>query len=133
MTVQISACARCGVSFGLPDELYMAAKASSKINFYCPYGHEQHFSTGPTEAEKLRLERDRLQQQIAYKDDTIKAERARREQTERQLLAQRGVVTRIKNRVAYGVCPCCTRSFQNLQRHMASKHAAWTPEKETAP
>lgn len=30
--------------------------------------------------------------------------------------------TRVKN----GVCPCCNRSFQNLKRHMNTKHPNWS-------
>jgi hypothetical protein len=37
-------------------------------------------------------------------------------------------VTKIKNRVGHGVCPCCTRSFQNLARHMASEHPTFAAE-----
>ena len=29
---------------------------------------------------------------------------------------------RIEKRIHAGVCPCCNRSFPNLQRHMAAKH-----------
>lgn len=43
----------------------------------------------------------------------------------RQLSAARGQVTRIKNRVGNGVCPCCNRSFGNLHRHMQTKHPGW--------
>jgi hypothetical protein len=31
-------------------------------------------------------------------------------------------MTRIKKRVAAGVCPCCNRSFKDLARHMAGQH-----------
>lgn len=40
----------------------------------------------------------------------------------RRLSAQRGVTTRIKNRVKHGVCPCCQRTFRQLAAHMKSKH-----------
>lgn len=40
----------------------------------------------------------------------------------RQIAAQRGQTTKLKNRIAKGVCPCCQRSFQNLKRHMESQH-----------
>lgn len=115
-------CCKCKTSFFLPDSLYKSAKASEEILFYCPYGHPQHFPDGVSEAEKLRLERDRLAQRIAQRDDEIRLERDRRGAVERQLSAQRGVVTRIKNRVGHGVCPCCSRNFKNLHRHMKSKH-----------
>ena len=98
------------------------------IHFYCGYGHSQHFIVGETEAEKLRRERDRLAQRLAERDDEIKRQRELREGTERQLSATRGVVTRIKNRVGHGVCPCCNRTFGDLSRHMATKHPTYAAE-----
>jgi hypothetical protein len=44
---------------------------------------------------------------------------------DKELVAQRGQTTKARNqleRVGNGVCPCCTRSFTNLRRHMATKH-----------
>lgn len=34
----------------------------------------------------------------------------------------RGVVTKTKNRIGKGVCPCCNRTFVELARHIATKH-----------
>ena len=122
-------CYRCKCPVWLPDELYDAAKhGAGKIDFYCAYGHSMVFVVGETEAEKLRRERDRLAQRIAERDDEIKRQREMREATERQLSATRGVVTRIKNRVGHGVCPCCNRTFGDLARHMMSKHPTYTAE-----
>ncbi len=118
-------CWRCKVEFFLPSALYTAAKASEDISFWCPYGHSAHFPAGQTDEAKLRQERDRLRQRIAQRDDEIRLERETRRTVERRLSAQRGVVTRIKNRVGHGVCPCCSRSFNNLHRHMASKHPGY--------
>ena len=50
------------------------------------------------------------------------------------LSAQKGVTTRLKNRVQKGVCPCCNRYFAQLQRHMTTQHpnfAATAEETET--
>jgi hypothetical protein len=116
-------CCRCKCEVWIPTTLYTAARHSPDIWFYCSYGHKQHYSEGESEATKLRRERDRLAQQIAEKNDEITRQRELREGTERQLSATRGVVTRIKNRVGHGVCPCCNRTFGDLARHMASKHA----------
>lgn len=119
-------CHRCKTPMWLPASLNASAlRWREKGTFYCPYGHPQHFVTGETEEQKLRRERDRLQQQVAERDDEVQRQRNLREGTERQLSAQRGVVTRIKNRVGHGVCPCCSRTFENLQRHMKSKHATY--------
>lgn len=128
MFINVGSCLRCKCKIFLPEDLYRAAKNSSRISFFCAYGHAQHFVEGETEEQKLRRERDQLTQRLAYKDDEIARQRRIREETERRLSATRGVVTRIKNRVGAGVCPCCTRTFANLQRHMASQHPAFRAE-----
>jgi len=112
----------------LPDDLHQAARHSKDITFYCSYGHPQHFPQGDSEETKLRRERDRLAQRLAERDDEIRRQREMREGAERRLSATRGVVTRIKNRVGHGVCPCCTRSFSNLARHMQTQHAGYAAE-----
>lgn len=124
-------CAQCRCDVWIPDELYDAARRGAGphgVSFYCGYGHVLYFPAGETEEAKLRRERDRLTQRLAEKDDEIRRQRLLREGTERQLSATRGVVTRIRNRVGAGVCPCCTRTFENLQRHMSSKHPEWRAE-----
>lgn len=121
-------CARCKCEVWIPDDLYAAAKRSENIGFHCAYGHSLVFKEGETEADKLRRERDRLAQQIAYKDDEIKRQREQREAAERRLSATKGVVTKIKNRVGNGVCPCCNRTFGNLARHMMNEHPHFSAE-----
>jgi hypothetical protein len=110
----------CGTPFACPEEL-----ANSAINdghtIYCPHGHSVTWKE--TEKDKLRRDLNRATQRLAEKDDEIAHQRQRAEQTERRLSATRGQVTKIKNRVGRGVCPCCNRSFSDLQRHMASKHS----------
>ena len=102
-------CARCKCEVWIPDALYEAAQhGRGKVTFFCGYGHGQMFAVGESEETKLRRERE--------------------ETTERRLNATRGVVTRIKNRVGHGVCPCCNRSFTNVARHMASEHPTWSAE-----
>lgn len=39
-----------------------------------------------------------------------------------------GQVTKLKNRVGHGVCPCCNRSFGNLARHIESEHPTFIAE-----
>lgn len=127
----VGQCYRCKCELWIPEALYEAANHSrgpNGISFYCSYGHRQHFVEGESDEQKLRRERDRLQQRIAEKDDEIKRQREMREAAERRHIAAKGRITRIKNRVGHGVCPCCTRSFQNLARHMASEHPAFAAE-----
>lgn len=113
--ITIGPCWRCKCEMSIPEELYRSAKRSANILIFCGYGHEGVFKEGETEETKLRRERDRLQQRLAEKDDKIKDLELRRR-------AAVGQVTKIKNRVGHGVCPCCNRTFENLARHMANKH-----------
>lgn len=114
-------CGQCDTEFGMPEPLYIAAKNSEQIFWHCPYGHQRRFASGETKEDKLRRERDRLQQQLAQMDDMIK-------DAENRARAAKGQVTRLKNRAKAGVCPCCNRHFTNLERHMATKHGDMDPE-----
>lgn len=99
----------------LPQELYDSAKRSSKITFYCAYGHPQIFSEGESDLDIVRRERDQLKQQLAQRDDEISVQA----RLITNLKTQRKVVAR---RIGNGVCPCCNRTFAQLARHMAHKH-----------
>lgn len=103
----------------------------------CPWGHPGVYRSGPTEADELRRERNRLKQQLAEKDDEIRAQREHREAAERRTSAARGQITKLKNATAGGLCPCCGMSFVQLRSHMKSKHPEFqttedAPEEVTA-
>lgn len=126
----IETCCRCKTKFGISSELYIAAterRGPNGIQFYCPHGHTLHYVEGETDAEKLRRERDRLAQEVAYQDDMRRKERERGDAFKRSARAYKGAATRLKNRAKAGVCPCCNRTFQNLARHMKSQH----PDRQT--
>lgn len=138
MSWQVIACGQCKEQFCVSGDLYDVLVRSGR-DWWCPNGHRRHFSLGPSEADTLRQERDRLKQQIAQKDDAIAAERRRgdslrddRDYERRRVAAAKGQVTRLKNRASGGVCPCCTRTFQNLQRHMAHQHPDFPKAKQDA-
>jgi len=64
----------------------------------------------------------KLEQSLEWwrKDAEAKAESLQVERNHSKAI--RGELTKLKKRVTNGVCPCCHRSFQNLRRHMATKH-----------
>jgi hypothetical protein len=103
----------CGITFAVPEK-WMRGRQNDHQNFYCPNGHPRWFP-GKSEAEKLRDELSRS------KAERERLERERNE-AHRKLLAAQKAEKRHKRRISNGVCPCCTRSFQDLKRHMASKH-----------
>lgn len=116
--LDLTKCAMCGCYFGVPDG-FLRDRQHDKRTFYCPNGHELSYKQ--SEAEKLRLERDRLVQRLAQKDDELRDLENRRR-------AALGQVTKLRNRVGNGVCPCCTRSFTNLRRHMETEHPEFKAE-----
>lgn len=110
-------CARCGLVFGVPGE-WNKAKRANHERFYCPDGHPLSYH-GKSEAEKLREENELLERKARMLTNSLNV-------TERQRRAQKGHVTRLKNRIAKGVCPCCNRQFKNLHDHMETKHPDWS-------
>ena len=117
-------CCNCGIIFGVPDQ-WLSSRRDDKRTFYCPNGHGQSFTE--SEADRLRRERDRLQQQIAQKDDEIKWQREHRQAAERRVTAAKGQITRLKKRAKGGICPCCKRTFQNMAEHMKTQHPDFDP------
>lgn len=116
-------CSCCHAGCGIP--IVMSASTAKRLReshewFYCLNGHQQHF-TGETEAERLKKLLEAQKRDADW-------QRSRREQTERQLSAARGQITKIKNRVGNGVCPCCNRTFQSLMQHMSTKHPEFRHE-----
>lgn len=119
-------CSECAVVYYFPER-WCACAHNEKKGWKCPNGHGQIFH-GETEADKMRRERDRLAQRVAERDDEVRRQRELREAAERRTAAARGQVTKIKNRVGHGVCPCCNRTFENLHRHMTTQHPTFTAE-----
>lgn len=107
-------CYSCGVLFAFPVTLREKLLSDHSRNFYCPNGHSQHY-IGKTDAEKQRERAERLERQLANRDEDLRSAHASNR-------AMRGQVTKLKKRVASGVCPCCHRTFANVQRHMEGQH-----------
>ena len=123
VTVQLvrETCCNCGVVFAMSRELNQTFLDNRDRFFYCPNGHRQHY-IGATRAEKAERAAERANQNASFWEGRAKEAS---ERTARALASQRvikGHMTRLKKRVAAGVCPCCNRSFKDLSRHMAGQH-----------
>jgi hypothetical protein len=114
-------CHDCGVAYGLGAE-FLKRRREDQRTFYCPNGHGAYFP------EPKITEADRLREQLEAARSLAQRERTRRELAERQRSAAKGQVTKIKRRIAHGVCPCCNRSFADLARHMAGQHPDFVGE-----
>ena len=110
----IRTCYSCGSPIALTTDHERRARASQAVNFVCSKGHSQVFTeTTETrlrqELEEAQTRNTNLRQSLTEKEEMLKA-------TE-----QRNV--NLQKRVRAGVCPHCQRTFQQLARHMVSKHS----------
>ena len=110
-------CYSCGVVIVIPSEMMTMLQRIHK-SFYCINGHRQNF-VDKSDYEILQGELK------AVEAGKIMAER-RANNYKNQVRAEKAAKTRIKNRVAAGMCPCCNRTFENLARHMNTKHPGYT-------
>lgn len=106
-------CLSCSGVFAVNKE-WIRRKRQSGGGWYCPYCQQGWHAT---ETENMKLEA-----KLKSVNNRLATEKARHDQTKASLSAQKGVTTRLKNRVKNGVCPCCNRHFKNLFAHMKNQH-----------
>lgn len=102
-------CCECGVLYAMTRD-FKAHRLADRAKFYCPNGHGQVY-VGETAAKKLERAEAR---EVALKDQLAAAVR--------DAETLRVALLRDRQRFANGVCPCCNRSFGNVQRHMSTQH-----------
>lgn len=106
-------CCSCYMHFAM-DSAFNKKCLANHQTFYCPAGHGQSY-TGESEVQKLKRENQALASRVAWAETEA-------EEAKRQRKVARAQLTRTRNRIAAGVCPCCNRTFQNVARHMAGQH-----------
>lgn len=114
VTLIAKTCRECSIAFGVPD-YFDRQKLRDGTTFHCPNGHGSVYR----DTDETRLRRELGEAQAA-----AKAERERAERLDRQLVANKGQLTKMRKRATAGVCPVadCHRHFTNLERHMGIKH-----------
>lgn len=112
----------CGLVFAVPKHVRQKWLESGK-GFHCPMGHPLVYTE--SDVQKLQKQLERANRDKEWHQRNAASEREAREKTQRQLRATKGAKTRLTNRIKNGVCPCCNRTFMNLQRHMTTQHPAF--------
>ncbi|HZV74625.1 MAG TPA: hypothetical protein VFF79_12980 [Conexibacter sp.] len=122
-------CPSCAVLYAVPARLIASARKRGnwERTWFCPNGHELGYNDPPGESEASKLKR-----QLRWAEDHAASLRASLDQSEASRRAQKAATTRLRRRVAAGVCPCCRRTFQQLTRHMASQHSDFSTEERSA-
>lgn len=107
-------CGGCGIVFGVPNVWLENRKRSHKA-WWCPNGCCRAYQEESDVEKAQRLAREAQARVNQEQHLRLVAERER----DKVLLQKK----RLEKRVARGVCTCCNRTFENLARHMVSKHA----------
>lgn len=111
----------CGIRFAIPSQLNDTAREQGNYTLSCPLGHKGDYWPGKSGEQRERDQRERAEARVRAMQDQLDA-------SERSRRALRGHLTRIKNRIANGVCPvpgCKRTGLTQTMRHIATKHPQW--------
>lgn len=123
-------CFKCQMAFAVPSASKRRWRESGD-EFWCPNGHGQHYVE--TEIQRLQKQLDQERKRREWAESAKESAYQSLEDERKRVAALKGVVTRTKNRIANGVCPCCKRSFQNLKRHIQHQHPDYTDNPQPHP
>ena len=117
----VTDCATCGVIFAIPHSLEQRRRADG-ASWYCPNGHSMVFRKSDIDVERERTAA--LQRRLDREETHRRAVQDQLDAERRSAAAYRGHLTRMRNRVARGVCPVagCKRSFSELHAHVSTCH-----------
>ena len=124
-------CCECGTVFGVQALMHQRKLVEMGQTFYCPNGHTQTYGEGLMGKLKKQLAQEAKKREIV--ETRLHETREEVERQERRVSAYKGQVTKTKNKIARGVCPCCDTYFENLHTHMSEAHPDYeqTDEAET--
>lgn len=125
-TLSVVECCNCHMTFAVTQRFEQSRRADH-VNFYCPAGHPQHWAQQSSE-EKLRTELATVKRRLEWKESARLAAVDQATSAERRRRAAVGQNTKMRKRIANGVCPCCNRSFADLHRHMSSQHPTYVAD-----
>lgn len=114
---QVVVCGSCGVTHAIPAAKYDTALAEGGF-WTCPNGHSRGWDKSASERAAEKRATDRIKQENARLQEELSAAVQSHVRADKAL-------TRHKKRAAAGVCPCCTRTFANMGRHMKTKHPGY--------
>jgi len=123
-------CCKCGAVVVLPNDV-MSRKRKDGSEFFCYNGHSLYFDKNKSSEQKLR---DELAKERRRKEDALRRANEARAEADKMRIkeeVQRKSKLRMKNRIKHGVCPCCNRTFKNLQNHMKTKHKDFVSNRES--
>jgi hypothetical protein len=114
----------CGIRLAIPDDLFSYAQRRGHA-VYCPLGHT--FVYADNELDRLKARAEHAEWEVKFARASRDAARDQAAAAERSARALRGHITRLRRKIADGVCPVpgCRRNFANVKAHIAGQHPEW--------
>jgi RNase P subunit RPR2 len=116
VTLESMQCASCGCQFAIPAAMARRYREDGAF-VRCPNPKCEWPSFHIVENVVAKLERQLRDQKAA-----LEREQQSHQMTKNMAKAEAKKAARIAKRIHAGVCPKCNRTFQQLARHMKSKH-----------
>lgn len=113
LSLTVIECGTCGITYGVPEG-WRKEREQTHTPFSCPNGCRRVYLA----KSQLDLAREETRMVQAKLNEAQHA-RLVKEREYDKLVRQHG---QLERRVSNGTCPCCSRSFPNLAKHMQSKH-----------
>lgn len=126
-TLTVINCGECGGIYAL-NERYRRKKQEVGESWTCPYCKCGWGYSNSSENERLKRELQQEQERTLRERQRHDQTKAELRETERRRRAEKGAKTKLKKRVAHGVCPCCNRTFKQLAAHMSAMHPEYVQE-----
>lgn len=117
-------CFHCHAIFGMTDVAVKRYQNNHKT-FYCPYCQGAQSYNQESLLEKERKESQRLRHNLERSQCETTSAKQKARSAEYARRAEKGAKTRLKK----GLCPCCRRTFLQLQRHMENQHPEYVEGK----
>ena len=120
--LELRPCPRCGAFVALTADQWERRQKGSDTDsdkaahgYYCPNGHVYGWWESEVDRQRKRAdEAEAKNRALLAEQDGMLA----------KIAAQKKEAQRIAKRVHAGVCIHCHRTFQNMARHMETKHPA---------
>jgi hypothetical protein len=112
-------CAECYNIFGVVDSIIAARRQDGKA-FYCPLGHANVYQDSAY--DRIKKENQNLKSRLTWAKQSEARALKEASEAKKEKAAIKGQLTKTRNRIANGVCPCCHRTFKQLAAHMTNKH-----------
>lgn len=123
VTLKSRTCPNCSGVYAISQEYEEEAMRLGEFKkmWTCPYCKEERgFGEGRIQKLEKELRASQSREQLE-RDQRHAAERSAEGERIARLESE-SKRAKMEKRIKNGVCPCCKRSFCNLQKHIATKH-----------